>query len=63
MAAVPILPTPPVEENRIDLIPPTNTDGGAPSRGGGGGVLERIGPEYGRTFVINDNDSRFDNIK
>lgn len=62
-----IISPPIVEEIKTDLIPPytppTNTDGGAPSRGGGGGVLERIGPEYGRNFIINDNDSRFNNIK
>jgi hypothetical protein len=67
ISSTPILPTPPVDEIKTDLIPPyvppSNTDGGAPSRGGGGGVLERRGPEYGRDYVINDDDSRFNNIK
>jgi hypothetical protein len=47
--------------------PPPSTGGGnggdAPSRGGGGGARERISPEYGKTFVVDDNDSRFNNIK
>jgi len=46
---------------------PPSTGGGnggdAPSRGGGGGARERISPEYGKTFVVDDNDSRFNNIK
>lgn len=60
-----------IQSNSPDCgyTPPTppSTGGGnggdAPSRGGGGGARERISPEYGKTFVVDDNDSRFNNIK
>lgn len=54
---------PPVAETPIQ--PPVSNPGGdgGTSVGGGDGIREKIGPEYGKTFVVDDNDSRFNNIK
>lgn len=52
-----------IDEKPIDYTPPASDLGGGVSTGGGGGFVEKIGPEYGIDFVLNDNDSRFNNIK
>ena len=67
--STPILKTPdviipPVVETPIlEPVPVIDGGSGGISIGGGGGYVEKIGPEYGREFVVNDNDTRFNNIK
>lgn len=45
------------------LPEPTPTPPAGGGSDGGGGIRERIGPEYGKTFVVNDNDTRFNKTK